>query len=300
MFPVFSEAITGEKQTIGIPFFNAVTIPMFLGILLLMGVGPMVAWRKANLSRLARQFAAPAAGALSIAALLLWVGVRGLYPILSYSLCWFVTITILADLHRIGRSRGKQDGGYLRGVTSGVVQQKSKYAGHLVHFGVVVAAVSITASTAHKIEREFVLHPGERLEVGSYSLELQEVVPRMEPNFHSLGAVVLARQLGTGAHVAVLRPEMRRYLRNNETTSEVALHMGWRDDLYLVVAGYDDGGQTMAFKVFVNPLQIWLWIGVGIMALGTLCSVWPQRKPRRAIEGVSEKIYFEHALVRGA
>jgi cytochrome c-type biogenesis protein CcmF len=161
-------------------------------------------------------------------------------------------------------------------------RQRIKYGAHVIHFGVVVMTVAITASMAHKIEREFTLAPGERFSVGRFSLELNEFHEEEHPNYGSVQAKVTARLLKDDSVVAVLTPELRFYTKNKETTTEVALRMGQREDLYLVLAGIDDSGSKASMKVFINPLQVWLWYGAIIMICGGIIVAIPVRRAASA------------------
>ncbi|MCB0320213.1 MAG: heme lyase CcmF/NrfE family subunit, partial [Bdellovibrionales bacterium] len=268
MFPIFSEAMTGHKQAVGIPFFNAINVPLFLLMMFLMGVGPLIAWRKASVENLRRNFLAPLilGGIAGLA--LLWGGVEGFEPILAYSLSVFVLTSIVGEFYRALRVQ--------KAVTSssGVVQvwrrHHRRYSGLLVHVGVVVAAIGITAATAHKIEREFSLTVGERYSVGRYELELEEFANRPEKNYRALYSRLGVYEKRTGEKVGSLSPELRFYKKSGETTTEVALKKGIREDLYLVLAGVNDLQSRATLKVYINPLQGFVWLGVGIMALGSV------------------------------
>jgi cytochrome c-type biogenesis protein CcmF len=266
MFPVLSEAVTGQKQAVGIPYFNAINVPLFLLMLLFMAVGPLVAWSKSSPKQLLRTFLWPAISALLIGIVLLWAGVRGFYPITAYCLVWFAAIALLFEMHRSLRVKnefGKATYG------ASLKKHRIRFAGYLVHIGVLVAVIGITASMAHKIEEEFSLALGETYSVGRFKLELNDVHEIQAQNYAGLTAKVEARIAENNQLHAVLAPELRSYVRNNESTTEVALRMSLRDDLYLVLAGLDDTGTRATFKVFVNPLQIWLWIGSIMMIIGT-------------------------------
>jgi cytochrome c-type biogenesis protein CcmF len=293
MFPVLSEAVTGQKQAVGIPFFNAVNVPLFLFLLLLMGVGPMIAWKKATLSSLRKTFLSPFITALFVSGLLVWTGVDQFYPVVSYGLCWFVFMTIMGEMYRALRAqRLAEDKGVVEGVSRLVTRHRSRYGGYLVHLGVVVVTIAITASMAHKYEKEFTLNKGESITVRRYSLTLDSIDGRQTPNYQALHAVVSVRPAngGVGADgvspagplLGVLEPELRSYFRNQETTTEVALLSSWRDDLYIIVSGLDETGARASLKVYVNPLQIWLWIGTMIMVGGTLVLLVPRKSEARS------------------
>jgi cytochrome c-type biogenesis protein CcmF len=288
MFPVLSEAFLGQKQAVGVPFFNTVTLPMFLVLVFLMGFGPLVAWRKASWESIRRTFLKPFLSGLFVACLLVWAGVSSFLPILSYSLCWFVTMTILGELYRVAKVQRTSSDNALHGTAQVLRRHKNRYGGYIVHFGVVVVTIGITASMAHKVEREFSLAPGQTYEVGRFVLSLDQMKEENLSNYDALVANVTLKKRHSGEVLQTLKPEVRVYRKNNETTHEVALRMSPREDVYLVLAGVDESGTKAALKLFINPLQIWLWFGAMIMIVGTVIILLPHRFG--GIRGVSEPI----------
>lgn len=279
MFPVLSEALSGEKQTVGIPFFNTVNVPLFLALIFLMGVGPLIAWKQASLRRLVRIFLTPFAIGLAVSVALLWAGVSEFYPLLSYGLSVFVLMTIVSEFHRgIAARRSSGEAGVVQAAGSLFRRHRSRYGGHIVHLGVAVVAVAVTASMAHKTEQEFFLARGESYQLGRFELRLKDLTQAAQANYDTLRAETEVRIIGSGKIAAVLNPEHRFYRRNQEQTNEIALLSSLREDLYLVLAGLDDRGERAAFKVFINPLQIWLWIGGGIMLAGTIVLLIPEKR----------------------
>jgi cytochrome c-type biogenesis protein CcmF len=297
MFPVFSEAVTGEKKTVGIPFFNAVNVPLFLALVMLMGIGPSVAWKRSSPRQLLRTFAFPFLGALVVALALVLAGIVEFYPVLAYALCFFGLMTIIGE---VSRGLGAQ-----RSITHAPTwapsniatlwrRQRVKYGAHIIHFGVLVMTVSITASMAHKIEREFTLAPGQRFNVGRFSLELNEFHEERAPNYDSVQAHVSLRSLTDEKVLQVLAPEMRFYRKNKETTTEVALRMGQREDVYLVLAGIDESGSKASMKVFINPLQVWLWYGAIVLVIGGVVVAVPM--PRSSNATISAREGAAHSI----
>lgn len=275
MFPVLSEAITGKKQTIGIPFFNAVNVPLFLALIALMGIGPMIAWRKASVQSLKKAFLAPFVGSFAIGVFLLWVGIHDFYPILSYSLCFFVAWTILAEIHR-GMRVHKPEESPISSLSSLLRRHRIRYGGYLIHFGVVIVTIGITASMAHKTEVEFTLGKGETVTQGRFNLTLNSLEGFESKNYEALRARVSVTSVKNNDPLGSLEPEMRLYNKNGETTSEVAIRSSLREDLYLVLAGVDNTGERASLKLFINPLQVWLWFGILIMMLGSGVVLIPQ------------------------
>ena len=276
MFPVFSEAITGTKQAVGIPYFNAVNVPLFLLLLFLMSVGPLIAWRRANWSSLKKTFLAPIVASVLMACILIWAGVEGFYPTLSYSLCFLVAVCILGEVHR-GAKTQREDSSYPAKVGKLLKRHRTRYGGHLVHLGVAVAVIGITASMAHKVEEEFSLAEGQSYKVGRYSITLASIDTVRRPNHDALLVDLSLQDKNSKQEITRLYPELRRYRRNEESTTEVALHTSLKDDVYLIIAGLDDTGTKAALKVYINPLQIWLWIGVILVMFGTVIVLLPRK-----------------------
>jgi cytochrome c-type biogenesis protein CcmF len=157
-------------------------------------------------------------------------------------------------------------------------RHRVKYGAHLIHFGVLILTVAITASMAHKIEKEFTLGRGEAIQVGRFSIALQDISNSRAANYEALQVKATVSTIKDGTHVTELRPELRFYPKNETTTTEVALHMGAREDVYLVLAGLDATGTKASMKVYINPLQVWLWYGAIVMVLGGLIVAVPQAR----------------------
>lgn len=285
LFPILSEWFTGKQIATGMPWYNAVNVPQFLLLVFLMGVGPLIAWRKASLASLKKTFLAPFLFSLGLVVILAWAGVTEFYPVLGYALSFFVLLTILGEIHRGVRAlKVSQQQSVGNAALTLVRRHRNRYGGYLVHLGVVVATVAITSSMAHKVEKEFTLGRGETFEVGRFALTLEDFHADRNENFESLAAVTTLKLLGTGEVLATLAPEKRFYLRNREPTTEVALRVGIREDVYLALAGFDDSQTRATFKVFINPLQVWLWIGGLVMLAGTILLLLPSRKAQTAEE----------------
>ncbi len=278
MFPVFSEFLTGSKQTVGIPFYNAVNVPLFLLLLGLMVIGPMMAWRRGSLKAVWKQLTIPIVSAVGIGALLIWTGVTSFYALTAYCFAWVISISVMMELHRGAKALSPDAIG--AGYPKVLKRHRERYAGHLVHIGVAIAAIGITASMAHKMEMEVTLKPGEVVEIGRYKLSFVDLNVETLKNYERFYAKLDVVDARSGTKIQTLQPELRHYFKNNETTTEVALRTSLRDDLYTVLVGVEENGAAASFKLFVNPLQIWLWIGSVIMMLGTIVIIIPGRGSR--------------------
>ncbi len=289
MFPIISEAVAGEKSVVGPPFFNRVNVPLFLALIFLMGVGPLVSWRRSSFRVLLRTFAKPLIAGSLLTILFLFLDSTRVYAAMAFGLCLFVVVTIEAEFRRAVKVRRQQvSGESLPASIAKVIQRKPRrYGGLLVHVGISVIAVAITASMAYKIEKDLSLKIGERVQVGRYTLELADVKEEQLPNYTALVTRVNVYDTASNTIIATMNPERRGYKGSGESTTEVDIRNTLREDLYIALAGLDvkqTGGKPAAkidiknapalLKVFVNPLQVWLWFGAMIVVMGAIVVIW--------------------------
>lgn len=292
MFPVISEAVTGDKITVGPPFFNTVMVPIGLFLLLLTGVGPLLAWRKTSGQSLRKHFTGSGIFGILCGILALALGVRDIYALISFIFCGFVTGTIVSEFHRGAKARGSSSKEpYLTAVVNLTRRNRRRYGGYIVHFGVVLIFIGFTGNAFNKdIEAE--LEYMESIDLGPYRLVYEGVSESQNPL-----TAVIQTQLGiykNGKRLGTMWPEQHVYYKrqDQQRTTEVAIRSTPREDLYALNEGFDlRGGQEVAlFHLYLNPLVMWVWIGACILTLGTLVVMWPdkQEKLRRSRIGIPE------------
>ncbi|MDQ3556314.1 MAG: heme lyase CcmF/NrfE family subunit [Gemmatimonadota bacterium] len=287
MFPLLSEGITGQKIAVGPPFFDRVNIPIGLLLLALLGVGPVIAWRRASPRNLRRNFVAPVAAALGVGSVLWLTGVRHTYALLTFVLGAFVLATIAIEFWKGTRARAHIEGeGAALALLHLVARNQRRYGGYIVHVGLVLGFMGF-AGQAYDVEKQVTLAPGESVQIASpfghvYRLTYQDMSWYTAPNMTKL--VASLRVTRNDAPVGMLTAEQRVYRQREETATEVGIRRAWNEDLYLILAGIDDPKGVFdgtnprplaTFRVLVNPLVPWIWIGGAIMALGTLIAMWP-------------------------
>jgi cytochrome c-type biogenesis protein CcmF len=287
MFPIISEAVAGEKAVVGPPFFNQVNTPLFLSLIFLMGVGPLIAWRRSSKAALVKNFAMPLCMGSIVTVACLFLDPERLGAAISFGLCVFVLITIMAEFHRGAKVRRQlTNEGHAESVLNLVKRKRQQYGGHIVHLGVVVMVFSITTSMVYKTEKDISMHVGEQLTVGRFALQLASLNEQEYANYSALRATVKVSRASDGKVLGYLNPEQRFYQKNDEMTTEVALRATPQEDLYLALVGLDKMPGRMealnlnnaeaAFKIFINPFQMWLWVGSAIVMLGTLIVIGPR------------------------
>ena len=276
VFPILSEWITGEKITVSTPFFNTVTLPLGLALLVVTGVCPLIAWRKASWKNFRRNFLIPLAAGLVTGGVVALAGFRDLIPLMFFSACGFVATTMAYEFFKGARARQSiRPSGFVAGLTDLTLMNKRRYGGFIIHIGVVLVFAGIIGSSFFSTEQLFTVARGGEFTLGDYTLRLLEFSTREDPEKD----VVSARLeiLKGGSRVGELIPEKHFHHKSEQPMTEVKIRSTLKDDLYVVLSGWDDQGQV-TFHVFVNPLVQWIWIGIVIMVLGGIFVLLPDKK----------------------
>jgi cytochrome c-type biogenesis protein CcmF len=294
VFPILSEWVKGTKITVGPPFFNTVNVPLGLLLLALTGIGPLIAWRKASVSNLKRQFIMPAVTGLVVGLALFAAGMRAFYPIMTYALCGFVTGTICQEFYKGIRARQSiHNESVIVGFYHLVVRNRRRYGGYIVHAGIVMLFAAF-AGLAFKSQYDITLKTGESFETkdpyGHQWRLVSQGVSTSEARDRSIVAVGL-EAFRDGKRVGIITSEKRTYFDSQhnqlfQPITGVAIHSTPRLDTYLVLAGVRDK-DTAELTLTFNPLVMWVWIGGFVMMIGGLIVMWPQAERRRAQAGYS-------------
>jgi len=278
MYPVFSEAIEGVKVQIGPPFFQTLAGPLAVLLLLLTGIGPLIAWRRATWTNVRKSFLWPGVASLTIGALLLVFGMRRFYPWMFFTLCAFVTGTIVEEYARGIRARMRRGEGPARAFFELLRRNQRRYGGYIVHLSVVLMFVGF-AGAAFDREETQLLAPGESWKVGEFEVEYRQVRPISHP--HYAGAIARLALTRNGVPLGILEPEKRFYFQQDQPATLPAVSSTLREDFYVILTGIEPD-QSVALKAYVNPLVNWIWIGGVVFVIGNTLLLW--RIP--AVEGV--------------
>jgi cytochrome c-type biogenesis protein CcmF len=283
LFPIITEAVRGEKITVGPPFFNAVNIPLGLLLLLLTGIGPLIAWRRASIANLRRQFVFPVGTGVVCALLLLAIGMREPAAVLSYSLAAFVTGTIVQEFYKGTAARRRMYGEATAVALSRLIgRNRRRYGGYVVHMGVVVVFAAF-AGLAFKKEYDVTLKAGQSREVADPWGHRWRFVSQGVSRYDVLNRQVTAVALDAsrdGKPAGVLTSEKRQHVDSRgvptfEPSTEVGIRGSFRQDVYVVLAGVNQD-ESAEIRVTFNPLVRWVWLGGALMAFGGLIVMWPQ------------------------
>ncbi len=292
LFPVISEAVTGEKISVDAPFFNRINIPIGLGLILLTGIGPLIAWRRSSVESLKRAFFWP-----SIAALVLMVGLAAFgvwehpYALVSFGLCMFVTATIFSEFWKGSKAISAKSGvGLIPSAIELTHRNTRRYGGYLVHMGIVFMFIGYTGAAFNKdVTKE--VAPGGSFQLGHYNLRVTNVEQGENDNYTWQKLTVEAKR--GGGTVGTMEPTRRFYKSSQQPTSEVAIRRRLNEDLYLNFAGVSNDNQRAVVQAYVFPLVSWIWIGYWVLAIGTLVCLVPSKVrlsyARTQVLGVAQK-----------
>jgi cytochrome c-type biogenesis protein CcmF len=264
--------------SVGAPYFNSVTVPLFLCLVFLMAVGPMIAWRRASWDNLKRNFLWPASVALLFGfGLFVWK-VREFWPLLGFTLLAFVICTMTYDTALALRARRRIAG---EGVFSGLVtltrRNQRRYGGFIVHLGVVLIIMGIAGSMTYSQEKEATMALKQDLTIGNYRILFEGLDGAQQPtHFRVEGAF---RVFHNGADQGVIRPALKFFPTQQSPIGRAVHQSSLSEDIYLILSGFSEVERNRAtLKVLVRPLVIWMWIGGFVIVFGTLICILPMGK----------------------
>jgi cytochrome c-type biogenesis protein CcmF len=277
IFPLLSEAIRGTKISVGTPYFNRVVVPLGLILLLLMGVGPLIAWGRASLNNLQRNFLKPMLGALLGVGILFVLGLRDIEPLLAFLVSFFVMATIAYEFLVATSTRARTTRETIpTAFFTLLLKSRRRYGGLIVHFGVVVVVIGITVSSFYKLEREATLSVGETLALRRYTVRLEGLSAREQPTHILVSAHLMALEGGKPLHE--LTPGQRFYPNQQSPFASVDARYHWNEDLYVILSAFERDGRSATIKMQIHPMISWIWMGGAVILLGVVVAVLPERR----------------------
>ncbi len=278
VFPLVSEAVTGEQITVGAPFFNQVNIPIGLLLLLLTGAGPLFAWRRTSSESLRKNFIVPvSAGGLSLGVFFA-LGVRDPYALVSFGLCIFVVVALGAEFHSGAKTRMRTSReAYLVALWRLSTKSRRRYGGYMTHLALVFLFAGFTGK-AFTEETEIVIEQGASHQVGEYRIVYQSLAFAENANYSTTAAALALHR--DGQFLGTLLPERRYYPAFDQGTTEVSIYSTLREDFYVILVGSAEN-RSAKFQVYINPLINFVWLGAVLLVVGALWAMWPTSRDRR-------------------
>ncbi len=282
LWPTFTEAARGVASSLGPENYNRFMGPLGLLLVLLIGVCPVVEWRKIGAERLLRGLWIQGVVAVVTAVLLLLLGVQELWAVVSFAVAAFVAATIVLQMAQGIVARMRAAGENVVVATAQAVRNnRRRYGGQLIHLSILLIVIGITGSQAYQSEVQVALATGETVEVSGYTLAYQDYVyQQTEENGNKIRYQAVLDVYRGERKVATVSPERNLHSNVEGAVTEVALRSNLKEDLYVVLASLEPDGLA-AFQVLINPMVVWMWIGGVVLVAGTLVATWPSGKRER-------------------
>ncbi len=286
LFPIIAEAVRGVKVSVGEPYFNRMAVPVFFGLLLMMGIGPALPWGRASGAEVRRALLRPVPAAL----------VGGVLAGLVFSFAWNIVLTgalggyalwVTGDQSlRPARARARGGEALPRALGSSVARSPRRIGAYLVHLGVIVTFVAIAASASFQTSSEGTLAPGGELAVGEYRLVFERAARERQP--HRVVDKAVVRVERDGRSLGLLEPSLNQYDSQREPIMTPAVRTSLGHDLYLTLGSIGTDGRV-GLRAILTPAVLWIWIGVLVMVVGTgVCLIEPRRVRARARAAMPE------------
>ena len=282
VFPMISELVTGQTITVGPPFYNQATGPLFAGLVLLMGIAPLMAWRQSSARQLGKLLRVPFALALVLVAVLAALGIHSVGALFGFGISAFVALTTLIEFARGARARMRSTGeNPLTALLNLIGRNRRRYGGYLIHLAVIIMTIGIIGSNFFQIETQGQLKPGEQLTLGRYVVTFDG----LDEFFTEDGRQVARATVSVyrdGQFISQLHPRRDFYLESQQPMTIPGVRSTVEDDVYVLLVTWEPlAANGATFKIYVNPLINWVWAGGVVFILGTLVAAWPDASEAR-------------------
>lgn len=279
IFPLISELVSGQKVTVGPPFYERASGPIFAGLLLLMGIVPLSTWRFSTSKTIGRTILKPAALAVLIG--LIWPLLSGVYAwpaLLSFFLIALVFFVTLAEFwHGVSARTKNQGEDHFSALFTLIARNRRRYGGYIIHLGVALMTLGIIGIEIFQRETQQTIQQGEIISIGDYSLKFTSMAVFDTSDGRNIARAVVEVSKD-GQLIGELYPRRDFYIESQQPVTIPGIRSTLSDDLYIILIDWLPlSTQSASFKVFINPLINWLWIGTIVFILGTLIAAWPEQ-----------------------
>ncbi|OQY47178.1 MAG: hypothetical protein B6242_05625 [Anaerolineaceae bacterium 4572_78] len=287
-FPIISEAFTGEKIVVGPPFFEQVTGPLFAILVFLMGIAPLMPWRHVTIRKLMQLIKIPLiVGILTIIALYSLTWIKTIWAVLALGFCAFSITAILIEYWRgISARRRAHKENFFMALTTLVMKNQRRYGGYLIHLGMLFSVIGIIGMEFYQVETQQNVAVGESMTisspfVGTYRLTYLGLSSEAgaDSNVEIIKGTLEIEH--NGKVVGEIHPYQEFFIRQQQPMTIPGVHGYLSTELYVIIAGWENNGQSATFKAYINPLVNWLWFGGIVFILGTIVAGLPINRRSR-------------------
>jgi cytochrome c-type biogenesis protein CcmF len=277
-FPLVSELVTGQKVTVGPPWYNSINGPLMAVLVLLMGIAPLIAWRKSSARALGRLMWIPAALTVPTLIAFYFLGANSPLAILGYGIAVFVGLTTLAEFVRGIAARMRFGENPITALVALAARNRRRYGGYTIHLGVVVMAFGVVGSNFFQLETQATLNRGESLVLGGFTMKFDSVVDFPTDDQRQVTRATVSVFDAEGNYVDELHPRRDFFLDTGQPMTIPGVRSTLGEDFYVILVDWQPiSANSATFKVYVNPLINLVWAGGFVFILGTLVAAWPER-----------------------
>jgi cytochrome c-type biogenesis protein CcmF len=283
IFPLISELFTGQKVTVGPPFYERATSPLFGALMLLMGIAPLSAWGHSTVKTLGRALWKPFVGALVITAILFVTYTQKVGALIGFFLVAFVILVTIYEYWRGAYARQRSQGeNVFTAFWNLTGRNRRRYGGYIIHISMMLMAIGILGIEIFQMETQGTLQQGQTISLGNYELRYTEIAQWDDrPSGVNYRRAVLD-VYENGEYLGQLAPRIDYYYDSQQNMTIPGQRSTLRDDLYVLLVNWEPVGASGAtFKIFVNPLVNWLWLGSFLFLAGVIIAAWPEKETER-------------------
>ena len=279
IYPLITEIITGQKVTVGPPYYERTTGPQFAALLLIMGIAPLVAWRTSTIKRLGHLIWQPTLLSLLAPTIMILNNIRHLTAIISLWLAALVFSVTLYEFYRGALARRNSTGhNTIKSLLYLVQKNRRRYGGYTVHLGVVFIAIGIIGIEMFQQETQKTLSLNEQISLDKYTIVYQDLTEYPERDGRFITQATLAIY-ENGTFVGNIKPQRDYYIHNKQRMTIPDIYSTLENDLYVLLIDWEQiNTQQASFKIYINPLINWVWIGGFLFIAGTLIAAWPDKR----------------------
>ncbi len=281
IFPLVSELFTGQKVTVGPPFYERATAPIFAALMFLMGVAPLSAWGHSTVKTLGRAMWKSALIALVVTIVLFFTYTKNYIALIGFFLIALVLFVTAQEFWRGARARQKTQGeNFFTSLSRLMGRNRRRYGGYIIHISMMLMAIGILGIEIFQKETQGELAQGEELNIAEYTVQYRELASWDDAGKGVNFTRAVVDIYENGIYLGELSPRIDYYFDSQQNMTIPGNRSTFRDDLYILLVDWQPTTAMGAtFKIFVNPLVNWLWIGSVLFLIGIIFAAWPDRDP---------------------
>ena len=290
--PIISELITNQKITVGPEFYERATAPLFAGLLLLMGIAPLAAWRHSTAKTIGKSIWKPFLASLVLTIIVYLMGIHNLVALLGFWLCALVVSVTFYEFWRgVSARHRRSHENVFTAFWRLVGRNRRRYGGYTIHLGVVLMAIGIIGIEIFQTQTQSTVAKGESITLGDYTLVYKDLAIFDTPDGRNVARAVVD-VIKDNQVVAELHPRRDFYYESQQQMTIPGVRSTLEDDFYVLLVDWKDiSAQGATFKIYLNPLVNWLWLGGLVFIIGTLIAAWPDKDPEIVVETKRRSTY---------